>query len=174
MNRRHFSQKTLLVSGAMALGGMSAANAFAEITTQQNFDFMSQTHPNLALINEFFVAYGKNDLDGIKKVMSADIKWHIPGEHPLSGTKTGVGEVLDFFKKLNKGALKAEPIVMGVNDNYVIDCHKNWSELPGKDAVNFNGMSCLLWRIENNQIVEVHNFPQDQKEINGFFNELYK
>jgi hypothetical protein len=40
---------------------------------------------------------------------------------PSSGIKTGIKEVLEYFRLLNKGSFKAEPIVMGVNDNFVID-----------------------------------------------------
>lgn len=172
MERRDFIQKTMLASGAVAIGTISSSNAFTEIITKQKFYFMTQTHPNLSLINDFFTAYGNNDLEGIIKVLAEDIKWHIPGDHPLSGTKTGIDEVLNFFKKLSKGAFKAEPIVMGVNDSYVIDCHRNWSNLENSD--NLNAMSCLLWRIENRKIVEVHNFPENQKDVDVFFKNLYK
>jgi len=171
MNRRDFTQKSLVASGAIILGSINSTTAFTEIITKQNFDFMSQSHPNLALINDFFTAYAANNLDGIKKVLAEDIKWHIPGEHPLSGTKNGINEVLEFFKKLNKGQFKAEPIVMGVNDNYVIDCHRNWSNL--ENAENLNAMSCLLWKIDNKKIVEVHNFPENQKDVDIFFKKLY-
>jgi ketosteroid isomerase-like protein len=133
---------------------------------------MTESHPNLTLINDFFKAYAANDLEAIRNILSEDIKWHIPGKHPLSGTKTGVIQVLEFFQKLNKAALKAEPIVMGVNDKYVIDCHRNWSTLENKE--NLNSMSCLLWRIENNKIVEVFNFPEDQHIVDSFFSGLYK
>ncbi|MEE9364344.1 MAG: nuclear transport factor 2 family protein [Cellulophaga sp.] len=132
---------------------------------------MEQTHPNLTLIQEFFTAYGNDDLAAIKKVLVEDIKWHIPGEHPLSGTKKGIGEVMDFFKSLHKAAFKASSIVMGVNDGYVIDCHRNWSTMEGEE--NLNSMSCLLWKIENNKIVEVFNFPENQKDVNTFFNKIY-
>lgn len=133
---------------------------------------MSASHPNLALINNFFQAYAKNDLDGIKEILAENIKWHIPGSHPLSGTKTGVNEVLNYFQQLNKGAFQAESIVMGVNDNFVIDCHKNWSNITHGE--NLNNMSCLLWKIENNKIVEVYNFPEDQHKVDAFFSTLYK
>lgn len=69
---------------------------------------MATTHPNLTLIHSFFHAYASNDPDGIKNVLSSDIQWHIPGNHPLSGTKKGVSEVLDYFKQLTKAAFKAE------------------------------------------------------------------
>lgn len=60
---------------------------------------------------------------------------------------------------------------MGVNDNFVIDCHRNWSNIEGIE--NLNSMSCLLWKIENNKIVEVHNFPEDQHNVDSFFSKLY-
>ncbi len=171
MNRRDFQKKLLLASGTIALGTINSVNAFTKIITKQNFDFMSQTHPNLKLINDFFTAYGANNIEGIKKVLAENIKWHIPGEHPLSGTKIGIDAVLIFFKKLNKGMFKAEPIVMGVNNNYVIDCHRNWSNIENSE--NLNAMSCLLWKIEDEKIVEVHNFPENQKDVNIFFTKLY-
>ncbi|UZR94585.1 nuclear transport factor 2 family protein [Chondrinema litorale] len=129
-------------------------------------------HPNLILINRFFRAYAKHDMDEIKKIFSANIQWHIPGKHPLSGTKKGIAEVMEYFSALNKALFQAESIVMGVNDNYVIDCHRNWSNL--EDEENLNNMSCLMWKIENNQIVEVHNFPEDQHVVDQFFNKIYK
>ena len=132
---------------------------------------MTETHPNLTLIHHFFQAYAAQNLDEIKTILSEDIQWHIPGKHPLSGTKRGIEEVLSYFAALNKFAFGAEPIVMGVNDQYVIDCHKNESRIS--NGQNFSGLSCLLWRIENNKIVEVHNFPQDQFKVDAFFSQQY-
>ena len=171
MERRYFIQKTIISYGAIVASTAGFSTIFANILQEDKFDFMTPNHPNLVLINDFFAAYGSNDLDGIKKVLAEDIKWHIPGDYPLSGTKVGINEVLEFFKKLSKGAFEAEPIVMGVNDNYVIDCHRNWSDLEGSD--NLNAMSCVLWRIENKRITEVYNFPENQKDIDTFFKKLY-
>jgi ketosteroid isomerase-like protein len=133
---------------------------------------MNTSHPNLTLIHNFFHAYAANDHEGIKNVLAKDIKWHIPGNHPLSGIKTGINEVLDYFQQLSKSAFQAAPIIMGINDNYVIDCHRNWSNIENAD--NLNNMSCLLWKIENNKIVEVFNFPEDQHKVDAFFTEHYK
>lgn len=138
---------------------------------EQKFDFMTSSHPNLTLIHNFFQAYGANDLDAIRNILSEKIQWHIPGQHPLSGTKKGIQEVLAYFQALNKASFTAEPIVMGVNDSFVIDCHKNESRIDKEQ--NFSSMSCLLWRIENNKIVEVYNFPQDQPKVDAFFTEHY-
>lgn len=171
MKRLDFIQKTALFSGTIAIGGVKAVNALTPKINNNKFDFMKQTHPNLDLIHDFFAAYGNNDSEGIKKVLDENIKWHIPGEHPLSGTKKGIEEVLEYFKQLGKGSFKAEPIVMGVNDTHVIDCHRNWSNLENQE--NLDNMSCLLWRIENKKIKEVHNFPENQKIVDVFFKKLY-
>jgi len=172
MKRRDFVQKTLVVSSGLAFASTISVKALEEPLEKQKFDFMIEKHPNLELVNAFFKAYAENDLDGIKNVMVEDIQWHIPEKHPLSGTKKGISEVLEFFKKLNKSAFKAEPIVMGVNEGYVIDCHKNWSNIDNEE--NLNSMSCLLWKIKNNKIVEVHNFPENQHIVDSFFSKVYK
>jgi hypothetical protein len=129
------------------------------------------SHPNTELVHRFFQAYATNDLLAIEKILSPDIRWHIPGNHPLSGVKTGVAEVLDYFARLGKAAFQASPIVMGVNDDYVIDCHQNWSSLEG--ITNLNAMSCLLWKIEQGMIKEVYNFPENQHKVDAFFQTVY-
>ncbi|WPR75006.1 nuclear transport factor 2 family protein [Algoriphagus sp. NG3] len=131
---------------------------------------MTEKHPNIQLIENFFQAYSTADFEGMRQVMSEDIKWHIPGKHPLSGTKNGIVELMDYLEKLNQYGFKAAQIVMGVNDSYVIDCHRNWSTAPGRPVLN--AMSCLLWKIEENKIVEVFNFPQDQHLVDMFFNQM--
>lgn len=132
---------------------------------------MEAMHPNLILIHRFFEAYANSDMDKLRSILDENIKWHIPGKHPLSGTKKGIDEVLAYFRQLEKCAFRAEPIVMGLNDTYVIDCHTNWSNLHGED--NLHNMSCLLWKFDGDRIVEVHNFPQDQHMVDAFFSRNY-
>jgi uncharacterized protein len=129
-------------------------------------------HPNLEIINKFFLAYGNNDLKGITEVVDENVKWTIPGHHPLSGQKHGIDEVVAFFTQLGKSGFKADPIVLGVNDNYVIDCHRGWSNR--EDGKNIDILWCLLWKIEAGKIVEVVNFAGDQHEADRFFNSAYK
>ena len=129
---------------------------------------MTEKHPNIRLIETFFNAYARADFEGMKHVMIASVKWHIPGNHPYSGTKHGVNELMEYFEKLHQFGFKAEQLVIGVNDTYVIDCHRNWSTSSGKYTLN--AMSCLLWKIEENKIVEVYNFPQQQDVVDDFFN----
>lgn len=126
-------------------------------------------HPNVEIIQAFFTAYQAQDQAAIAHLMSPDIRWHIPGRHPLSGTKTGITAVLDYLAQLGKAAFQARPLVMGANDQYVIDCHLNWSQA----GPTLEALSCLLWKVEQQQIVEVYNFPQDQHQVDTFFTMVY-
>jgi len=129
-------------------------------------------HPNLVLVNKFFKAYSSNSIDELQGIFHADVKWHIPGRHPLSGVKNGVGEIVEYLNQLGNFNFRAEGVVLGVSDDYVIDCHKNWSEIENID--NLNNLSCLLWKFEEGKIKEVFNFPQDQHVVDSFFNKNFK
>jgi hypothetical protein len=122
---------------------------------------------NIKVVQDFFAAYGANDLDGIAAVMDEDVLWHIPGRHPLSGTKTGRDEVLAFFGQLGVAGFKAEPIYFGADENHVVDIHRGWSNSEGKP--NVDTIWALLYRIEDGKIVEATNLSADQDAANTFF-----
>lgn len=123
-------------------------------------------HQNIELIHSFFLAYNQKDMKTLESILDPEINWFIPGEHPLSGSKKGVGGVLEYFKEMEYYQFQASTIVMGVDDGYVVDCHRNWTDFNGE---RFETKSCLLWRIEEGKIKEVFNFPSDQKSVNEFF-----
>ncbi|MVM41310.1 nuclear transport factor 2 family protein [Spirosoma sp. HMF3257] len=133
---------------------------------------MQTTHPNIALVHQFFQAYADQDQAAISQLLAPAIRWSIPGNHPLSGVKNGPDEVLFYLSQLGRAAFQAKPIVVGVNDDYVIDCHYNWSNLA--EGPQFAGMSCLLWKFADGKISEVYNFPQDQHQVDSFFQNLYE
>ena len=127
---------------------------------------------NMKVVQDFFAAYGASDLDGIAAVMGEDVKWHIPGRHPLSGTKKGRDEVLAFFAQLGVAGFKADPIYFGADDNHVVDIHRGWSNAEGKP--NVDTIWALVYRIENGRIVEATNLSADQDAANTFFWSQYQ
>ncbi len=127
---------------------------------------MEKQHKNLELIHSFFMAYNQKDMKALESILHPEITWNIPGEHPLSGLKSGVGEVLEYFMEMEYYKFQAANLVIGVNDSYVVDCHQNWTDFNGE---RFEAMSCLLWKIQGGKIKEVFNFSGDQKAINDFF-----
>lgn len=127
---------------------------------------------NIKVVQDFFAAYGQNDLEGIAAVMDENIQWHIPGRHPLSGTKDGRNEVLAFFAQLGVAGFQAEPIYFGADENYVVDIHRGWSNAEGKPNVDTTW--ALVYRIEGGKIVEATNLSADQDAANTFFWSQYQ
>ncbi|QKE38975.1 nuclear transport factor 2 family protein [Ferrovum myxofaciens] len=127
-------------------------------------------HPNIELIERFFAAFSKADMNGIRSVLSEDVRWIIPGHHPLAGTKVGIPEVMAYFEQLAKADFTAEPMFLEANESYVVDVHRVYNR-TGK--VKLDGVSVLVWKFENEKVVEVQNFPGNQHEWDNFFWEMY-
>ncbi|MBO9399976.1 nuclear transport factor 2 family protein [Shimia sp. R9_3] len=127
---------------------------------------------NIKVVQDFFAAYGENDLDGIAAVMDENVQWHIPGRHPLSGTKNGRDEVLAFFAQLGVAGFLADPIYFGADETHVVDIHRGWSNAEGKPNVDTTW--ALLYRIEDGKIVEATNLSADQDAANTFFWSQYQ
>ncbi|WP_170329770.1 nuclear transport factor 2 family protein [Ruegeria arenilitoris] len=129
--------------------------------------FAQSPEDNIKVVQDFFAAYGNNDLDGIAAVMDENVRWHIPGRHPLSGTKNGRDEVLALFAELGSAGFKADPIYFGADESYVVDIHRGWSNVEGKPNVDTTW--ALVYRIEDGKIVEATNLSADQDAANTFF-----
>lgn len=134
---------------------------------------MSETpEDNMKVVQDFFTAYGANDLDGIAAVMDENVKLQIPGRHPLSGTKNGRNEVLTFFTQLGVAGFKAKPTYFGADETHLVDIHRGWSNAEGKPNVDTTW--ALVYRIENGKIVEATNLSADQDIANTFFWSQYQ
>ncbi len=132
------------------------------------------THPNLDIIDKFFEAYGKHDLNGIRRVLAENAKWTFPGHHPLSGTSVGIDKVVAFFDTMGgimgKSNVKAEKLVVGVNDDYVMECQHIWTYR--EDGNNLDHYWCVLWKFENGKITEGRHLAADQHAVDRFFTKL--
>jgi ketosteroid isomerase-like protein len=127
-------------------------------------------HPNVLFIERYYAAYARNDLEALRtEFFAPDIRWHIPGHHPLAGVKVGVDEVVAFFAELGRAGFRAEPLFLEANDAWVVDVHRGWTEFgPGLDQT-----WALAFRVQNGKIVEAINFPGDQHAADRFFWAIY-
>lgn len=132
----------------------------------------SENSPALKVVQNFFAAYGKGDMEALKNYVAEDVEWYIPGRHVLSGTKRGVDEFLAFFNQLGKAGFKAEVMIMAANDTYVIDAHRGWST-KGKNGENVDLNWVLLYQIKDGKIKRVQNFSGDAYTSDAFFNQLF-
>ena len=131
-------------------------------------------HPNQVLINKFFDAYSKRDMPAIKDVMSDAVKWTNLGQHPYAGVRNGIDEVIAFFDTMgavmSRSNSRAENLVTGANDKYVLECQHIWSNRT--DGHNLDHLVCVLWAFEAGKIVEGRHFFADPKATDDFFNYL--
>ena len=127
---------------------------------------------NLDIINKFFEAYGKRDIDNLRLVLDDNAKWTSLGQHPFSGVRNGFNEVIAFFDTMgaimDKSNVSVEKFIVSENDNYVIECQRVWTNMD--DEHNLDHMVCVLWKFENSRIVEGRHFFADPKAADDFFN----
>lgn len=132
------------------------------------------THPNQEIINKFFEAYSKRDMDAIRQVMAEDATWTALGQHPLAGVKNGINEIIAFFDAMGgimgKSNVKVEKLVIGANDNYLIECQHVWTNRD--DGVNLDHHVCVLWTFKNGKILSGMHFFADPQAADRFFSTI--
>lgn len=131
----------------------------------------SENSAALKVVQGFFGAYGKGDMEGLKSFVAEDVEWHIPGRHKLAGTKRGIKEFTDFFAQLGQAGFSAEVMILAANDTYVIDAHRGWSS-KADDNIDLNWI--LLYQIEDGKIKRVQNFSGDLYASDQFFDTFFK
>jgi ketosteroid isomerase-like protein len=128
-------------------------------------------HPNQRIIDRYFEAYSKNDLSGIKEVMSENVTWYFLGNHPFSGVKKGINEVLAFYdemgKIMDKSNSETEKLIVAENDYHLVECIH--SKTNREDGLNLDHYACVLWTFDNGKIVEGRHFFADQEAVNKYF-----
>ncbi|NJR49617.1 MAG: nuclear transport factor 2 family protein [Leptolyngbyaceae cyanobacterium CSU_1_3] len=53
---------------------------------------------SVEVVEKMYHCFKSGDMATLKaEVFAEDLKWHLPGHHPLAGTKHGIDEVLAFL-----------------------------------------------------------------------------
>jgi hypothetical protein len=165
------SRRRILLGGA-GFAGILTTLLMGQLQSDSQAVAATADHPNVAVIQRYYEAYGAGQLDVIRnEIFAPNITWTIPGHHPLSGIKRGVDEVFAFFQQLAKAKFRAEVLFLGGNDSYVVDVHRGWSNL--EQGENIDQLWALLFRVENGRIVEATNFLTDQHAADAFFWSVY-
>jgi uncharacterized protein len=80
---------------------------------------MGTEHPNVRKIRDALATYNSGDREAMREFLAPDIRWHVSGDHPLSGDYEGIEEVLGYFgrvQELTEGSLRIEPTQMLADD----------------------------------------------------------
>ena len=78
-------------------------------------------HPSLTRMREGYDAFGKGDLATLTELMHEDVRWHEPGDGPLSGTYEGPQAVFGMFARLmelTESSFRAEPVLVCADDEH--------------------------------------------------------
>lgn len=128
------------------------------------------THPNLTLIDRFFEAYARRDMDALHAVRAADARWTALGQHPLAGVKNGFDQVIGFFDAMGavmgKSNPKVEKLIVSANDDYVIECQHVWTNRS--DGHDLDHLVCVLRTFKDGRIVEARHSFSDPLAADGF------
>lgn len=131
---------------------------------------------NQDIIDKFFEAYIKRDINGIKQLMTDNATWTFLGQHKLAGVKNGVDEIVAFFDTMSEIMSKSKPevdkLVIGSNDSYVVECQH--IKTHREDGNNIDHHLCVLWTFENGKIISGRHFFADPKSADTFFNAVAK
>ncbi|WP_235202627.1 MULTISPECIES: nuclear transport factor 2 family protein [Vibrio] len=169
-----FSHSVLAQSGVENMSAIQDAKAINNAKLWPKPDnpvaVGSENSEALKVVQGFFAAYAKGDLEGIKQYVSEEVEWHIPGRHSSAGTKRGITEFTEFFSKLGQAGFKAEVMILAANDTYVIDAHRGFSTAADEN-IDLNWI--LLYQIEDGKIKRVQNFSGDLYTSDAFFNAFF-
>jgi len=127
--------------------------------------------PNQKIVDRFFEAYGKRDKEGVREVMSENVKWYFLGRHPYAGIKNGVKEVVAFFDMMASIMGDSKPTIekpiVCENENHLIECVHTKSNR--KDGINIDHYASVLWTFENGKIIEGRHFFADPETVDKYF-----
>ncbi|MFC5758826.1 nuclear transport factor 2 family protein [Rhizobium sp. GCM10022189] len=147
------------------------AGASMAASPGENWPGENRPDENRKVIADYYAAYASGDMNRVAGFFADDIEWHIPGHHPLAGTKRGRSEVAAFFRELGKSGFRAELIALAADENWVVDMHRGWSNREG--GANVDTVWVLAFRIEDGKIREARNFAFDQAAADSFFWRTY-
>jgi hypothetical protein len=144
----------------------------------------------IELVEKMYDCFSRGDMEGIKRdVFAPDIKWHLPGRHPLGGTKYGADEVLQFFGQLIKYQIAVDLIKIVGDDEVAVEVHRGHTDktrapqphplhgakgIVTSDDMNqapaqLDALNCTCYYVSNGKIGEVQVFLSDQYAADNFF-----
>lgn len=129
-------------------------------------------HPHAELVRRLFDAFGQQNREEIVAVLAEDCVWRVPGvpgDNVLAGEYEGRAAVLSLFgrlKRLFSGPAKFEIIDLAVSQDRVMSFQYGMVVVGG-ETVRLK--ECLVFRIDQGQIVEVDEFQYDQHTFDRVF-----
>ena len=127
------------------------------------------SHPNRDLIQRAYDAFNRGDIPTVLGILDKEIRWHVPGQSPLSGDYVGHEQVLGFFQKsmeLSGGTLRIEVHDIVAGDTAVFVLCTVSATRSGQHA---GFLAVHVWRVFDGRAVEFREFQGDEAGESKFW-----
>ena len=127
-------------------------------------------HPNEDLVREAFAAFGRGDLDALRRQYFAEgVRYHVPGRSPVAGDYEGAAQVVEFFGRLfelSGGTFRAELHDVVANDQHAVALFIVRAERAGRKLVE---NTVLEGHIRDGKITEAWIYQADLYAVDEFW-----
>ena len=127
-------------------------------------------HPNEDLVREGFAAFGRGDMDALRKqFFTDDVCWHTPGRGLISGDYEGTEQVLQYFTRifeLTGGTFSLELHDVLANDEHAVARFTVRGERAGRQLTD---NEVLTYHFRDGKISEVWSHTTDLYAADEFF-----
>jgi uncharacterized protein len=128
-------------------------------------------HPNEDVVREGFAAFGRGDVDALRKQFLADdVCWHVVGRNPLAGDYEGPEQVMQLFARLfelSDGTLSLELHDVLANDEHAVALFTIRGQRTGKQQLDDNMVQTFHFR--DGKVSEAWAQPADQYAQDEFW-----
>ena len=127
-------------------------------------------HPNENLVREGFAAFGRGDMDALRKqFFTEDVRYHVAGRSLIAGDYEGTEQVLQFFARLFEltgGTFSIELHDVLANDEHAVALFTIRGERAGK---RLNDNSVLTFHVRDGKASEAWSQSTDLHAVDEFF-----
>ena len=123
-----------------------------------------------AVATKYTDALAAKDFGTVAGMFAADIVWHQPGEHQLSGTYSGqaaVGELLGAQMAATQGTFELSLTGDFMINGDIVAFPVHFSGQRGEESMSMAGVDVI--RISGDQVTEVWLFSSDQPAEDVFW-----
>ena len=113
--------------------------------------------------------FNSNDLETVREILAEGVRYVIPGRSPVAGEFVGIPAHLEMLRRARDrsgGTLRLEPRAIVANDEYLFVYGRISAERDGK---KLDSDHCVVFRFENDRIIEGRTLPVDQYEFDEFW-----
>jgi ketosteroid isomerase-like protein len=123
---------------------------------------------NADVVWAFFRAIAAGEAErGCRTLLDPDVRWTVPGHHPLAGTHVGPVEVLALFGRLGRSRFGTEMRFLAQDGDRVVEVHRGWS--GHGDGSDIDLLWSMMFTVRDGRIVSAQGFVSDQAAADLFF-----